>query len=149
MRTLEYYQYSLKRSHVPEIMNNKIKQGLLYGGIKLIYIRRKILFKEITFGRIRILIPTKRYKGKEVTFLRPFKQFWNVKENWLTPNKWGKVKNPYLNIWCELSNGNYRNIMIAISLNTLVKHIYYGPKHKNITNHLNLQSKRFRVLINQ
>lgn len=146
MKTLEYDQYTLVKAHVPEIINNQIKNGLLYGGIKLIYTKRKVIFKEIYIGKFRILIPIKRFKSKEVTFLRPFKKFWNVKDNRLTPNKWGKKKHPLTLIWCELTNGTYSNIMIASSISQLVRRVFEVPKDKVFIKHLNNQSKRFKIL---
>jgi hypothetical protein len=147
MRTIEYYQYTLISSHVPEIINSQIKNGLLYGGIKLTYTKQKIMSKEIKFRSIRILIPIQKASSKEVTFLRPFKKLWNVKKHKLTPNHYGKRKSPYLNIWCELSNGNYTNITIASKINTLVRHIIYPTVDKTFVSYLNNKSKSFRIEI--
>ena len=132
---------------MPEIINNQIKNGLLYGGIKLTYTKRKIVYKEITIGGSKWLFRIKKFKSKEVTFLRPFKKFWNVKENKLTPNDWGKLKHPYTKIWCELSNGNYHNIFLASSISTLVSGIMHRTIDKELINNLNHQSKRFKILI--
>jgi hypothetical protein len=147
MRTIEYYQYTLISSHVPEIINSQIKNGLLYGGIKLTYTKQKIMSKEIKFRNIRILIPIQKASSKEVTFLRPFKKLWNVKQHKLTPNHYGKRKSPYLNIWCELSNGNYEDIAKASKINTLVKHIYYSTIDRSFIEYLNNKSKSFRIEI--
>ena len=144
MRTVEYYQYTLISSHVPEVINNVIKNGLLYGGIKLTYTKQKTRSIEFEiFGRVRKL-PIKKFVSKEVTFLRPFKQFWNVKDNWLTPNNYGKKKSPYTNIWCELSNGNYDNIMKACTISLLVTRVLHRRTDKHLINQLTNKSIKFQ-----
>jgi hypothetical protein len=137
MRTIEYYQYTLVSSHIPEVVNNQIIKGIHYGGIKLVYTKQKIRQKEIiNIRNFRIFIPIKKFPSHEVTFLRPFKHIWNVKDNWLTPNNYGKPKSPYTNIWCELSNGNYDNIAVACTINVLVIRILHRITDKTIINHI-------------
>jgi hypothetical protein len=143
MRIIEYNQYTLISSQVPEVVNNQIRKGLHYGGIKLTYTKQKIRSLEITILGNRILLPIKKFNSKEITFLRPFKQFWNVKENKLTPNNWGKAKSPYTNIWCELSNGNYDNIVRASSISMLVLRILSRRIDKNLISCLNKLSTKF------
>ena len=146
MRTVEYDVYRLKSSHIPEIINNQVKNGVSYGGIKLIYSKQKTFYKEIKIGRLWILIPIKKYPKKDITFLRPLKKFWNVKDNWLTPNNWGRRKNPYCNVWCELSNGNYINFEEAIKISVISRSILSRSIDKNLIANLNSRSKKFKII---
>jgi hypothetical protein len=145
MRTIEYHEYILRSSHIPEIVNNEIKNGLSYGGLLLRYVRYKVTYKEISLGKFRILIPIHKSDPKDITFLRPFKKFWDVKTNWLTPNNWGKRKNPYLNIWCELNRGDFSEFSTAIKLNVVVKKILSRSKDKELITYLINKQSKFKI----
>lgn len=123
-----FEEYRLKKSFIPIIKNGKIIEGDKYGGILLIYNKRLVYYKKLRILGITLQIPKYISKKSKVSFIKPFKKYWDVKQDRLSPNYWGKSikQKPLTNIWCRLNRSDYSDFKIAISSN-----IVYEKKYLN------------------
>lgn len=101
--------YKLKTIQIPKCEKNEVISGENFGGEKLTYSRRTILYTFFSiFGRkFRIIL---RKSNPDVAiFLRPLKKHWDVSSYKLPPNLWGKKEHPMTNIWVRV-NKDYFDI---------------------------------------
>lgn len=91
--------YTLIKKDVPEICDGQIVSDPDVGGIKLVYLKRRVRVNSVSLGPIKIVYPVKVFKGKKITFLRPYKTNWDTKRNRLSRNYWGKKNHPLTNMW--------------------------------------------------
>jgi len=98
-------KYSLIKSDIPTIINKKtIVKDVNVGGIKLSYkvSTVKALVLNIFNKQYIIPISLKPKDKTNITFLRPYKNKWDVGRNKLPRCLWGKTTDPLTNLWIEL-----------------------------------------------
>jgi len=134
--------YTLIKSDVPEICNRQIVKDQDVGGIKLVYWRRRMMVKDISFGPIEFSYPVRIFKRKKVVFLRPYKDHWDHERNRLPYNYWGKTSNPLTNMWITVEQ-DYK-----VWSNTTVRFKDQVTDHSMIKSLKSIE-ETFSVFINQ
>lgn len=145
MQKQTFYRYDLIQSDIPEIADKKvIVKDAYVGGIKLRYkvsTVKALVFNLFNKQKIIQLPRLSFHKSAEEikTFLRPYKNIWDVSRNKLPKCLWGNPKEVLTNLWIELEL-DYKDIKSGIIL----------PKKEirdtNITKHLTKNKKLFYIV---
>ena len=134
--------YTLIKTDIPKIVDGQVVSDPGVGGIKLVYWKRRIVYKDVYFSFIKISYPISISKRSKVVFLRPFKDKWDTQRNRLAINYWGKKNNPLTNMWIVVES-DYKHWS-----DTAVRFKDQVTDH-TLLKELKATSEEFTVIVNQ
>ena len=95
------YIFKLKDSYIPDL-TRKTEKDPLYAGVRLSYIMWQVNYFKI-FNQFHINYSIR--KLGRVTFLRPYKKYWDKERlSQVPPAYWGKSKHPLMRTWVILND---------------------------------------------
>ena len=138
------YTFKLNKKYEPDLTQKADKDNK-YGGIRLLYTIYKIYYITL-FGQE---ISWFKWKLGKITFLRPYKKYWDKRTYRLPYVYWGKKTHPLTRLWVVVSNTlplNANRIVPEVQLNHLnVKLFNRNFRSKDICSQLFGCKDRFQI----